>query len=152
MRQSASARAAGASTSQACRARRHHLSEPRKSRRAALAVSVPSANSDLFPCFLRGTVGALLTGVLATAAVNPALGLDSQGQTLGVGLMDGNAHQLVNQVVAVAISWGLAILGSLIVLKIVDVLIGLRVPVEQEVQGLDLSQHGEEGYNLRSRR
>lgn len=66
--------------------------------------------------------------------------------------MDGNAHQLVNQVVAVAISWGLAILGSLIVLKIVDVLIGLRVPVEQEVQGLDLSQHGEEGYNLRSRR
>lgn len=95
-----------------------------------------------------GTVGALLTGIFATGAVNPALGLDRKGQTLPVGLMDGNAHQLMNQVVAIAISWGLAILGSLIVLKIVDVLIGLRVPVEQEVQGLDLSQHGEEGYNL----
>ena len=60
--------------------------------------------------------------------------------------MEGNAHQLVNQFVGVLISWVLAIVGTLVILKIVDVTIGLRVPEEEEVQGLDLSQHGEEGY------
>ena len=94
-----------------------------------------------------GTVGALLTGVLATRAVNPVFN-DSAGHALAVGLLDGNAHQLLNQLVAVAISWTLAIVGTLVILKIVDALIGLRVPAEAEVQGLDLSQHGEEGYNL----
>jgi len=53
---------------------------------------------------------------------------------------------VLNQLIAVLISWGLAIVGTLVILKIVDVTIGLRVPEEQEVQGLDLSQHGEEGY------
>ncbi|MGZ4822418.1 MAG: hypothetical protein ACXVZM_12510 [Terriglobales bacterium] len=48
--------------------------------------------------------------------------------------------------VGVAIAWMLAIVGTLIILKIVDTLVGVRVPVEQEIQGLDLSQHGEEGY------
>jgi Amt family ammonium transporter len=46
----------------------------------------------------------------------------------------------------VAIAWGLAIVGTLLILKLVDVTIGLRVSEEEEVQGLDLSQHGEEGY------
>jgi len=46
----------------------------------------------------------------------------------------------------VAIAWGLAIVGTLIILKVVDITIGLRVSEEEEVQGLDLSQHGEEGY------
>jgi len=94
-----------------------------------------------------GTVGALLTGVFATSAVNPIF-QDAHGHALAVGLIDGNAGQLANQFVAVAISWTLAIVGSLVVLKIVDALIGLRVPAEHESQGLDLSQHGEEGYNL----
>ncbi len=96
-----------------------------------------------------GTLGALLTGVFASRAINPVF-KDSQGKLLAVGLIDGNAHQLLNQFIGVVIAWALAIVGSLIILKVVDVLIGLRVPEEQEIQGLDLSQHGEEGYNLES--
>jgi ammonium transporter, Amt family len=94
-----------------------------------------------------GTVGALLTGIFATRAVN-AVFTGSQGNAMPVGLLDGNAHQLLNQLVAVVISWTLAIVGSLVILKVVDSLVGLRVTAEAEVQGLDLSQHGEEGYNL----
>ena len=92
-----------------------------------------------------GTLGALLTGVFATSAVNPIF-KDAQGQTLASGLIDGNAHQLFNQLVGTAIAWVLAIVGTLIILKVVDLTIGLRVPEDHEVQGLDLSQHGEEGY------
>jgi len=92
-----------------------------------------------------GTLGALLTGVFAVSAVNPIF-KDAQGNTLASGLFEGNAHQLLNQLVGVAIAWALAIVGTLVILKIVDVTIGLRVPEEEEVQGLDLSQHGEEGY------
>jgi Amt family ammonium transporter len=44
------------------------------------------------------------------------------------------------------IAWGLAIVGTLVILKLVDVTIGLRVSEDHEMQGLDLSQHGEEGY------
>jgi ammonium transporter, Amt family len=94
-----------------------------------------------------GTVGALLTGVFAARAINPIF-KDAQGNALAVGLIDGNAHQVINQFLGVVISWVLAIVGTLIILKIVDVVIGLRVAPEHEVQGLDLSQHGEEGYNL----
>jgi len=92
-----------------------------------------------------GTLGALLTGVFASSAVNPIL-KDAQGNTLPSGLLEGNAHQLVNQLVGVAISWIIAIVGTLAILKLVDVTIGLRVSEEEEIQGLDLSQHGEEGY------
>jgi Amt family ammonium transporter len=92
-----------------------------------------------------GTLGALLTGVFATSAVNPIF-KDAQGRTLASGLIEGNAHQLVNQLVGVAIAWVLAIVGTLIILKVVDLAIGLRVTEDHEVQGLDLSQHGEEGY------
>ena len=62
------------------------------------------------------------------------------------GLIEGNAHQLFNQLVGVVIAWVLAAVGTLVILKIVDAVIGLRVPEEHEMQGLDLSQHGEEGY------
>ena len=92
-----------------------------------------------------GTLGALLTGVFAVSAVNPIF-KDAQGNTLASGLFEGNAHQLLNQLVGVAIAWFLAIVGTLVILKIVDATIGLRVTEEEEVQGLDLSQHGEEGY------
>ena len=92
-----------------------------------------------------GTLGALLTGIFATSAVNPIF-KDARGNTLASGLIEGNGHQLVNQVVGVGIAWGLAIVGTLVILKVVDVTIGLRVSEEEEVQGLDLSQHGEEGY------
>ncbi len=96
-----------------------------------------------------GTVGALLTGVFATSAINPIF-KNSQGAALPVGLIDGHPGQLGNQLIGVLISWTLAIVGTLIILKIVDVLVGLRVTEEHEVQGLDLSQHGEEGYAFES--
>jgi ammonium transporter, Amt family len=92
-----------------------------------------------------GTLGALLTGVFASSVVNPIF-KDAQSNPLPSGLIEGNGHQLLNQLVGVLIAWGLAIVGTLVVLKIVDMTIGLRVSHEHEVQGLDLSQHGEEGY------
>ncbi len=94
-----------------------------------------------------GTLGALLTGIFAAKVINPIF-KDSQGNALAVGWIDGNFHQLLYQIVGVMIAWALAIVGSLILLKVVDVLVGLRVSQEHEVDGLDLSQHGEEGYNL----
>jgi len=92
-----------------------------------------------------GTLGALLTGVFAASTVNPIF-KDAQGNPLPSGLLEGNAHQLLNQVVGILFAWGLAIVGTLIILKIVDMTIGLRVSEEHEIEGLDLSQHGEEGY------
>ncbi len=94
-----------------------------------------------------GTIGALATGVFAASAVNPVF-KDSAGNPTAVGLIEGNAHQVLNQVVGVVIAWVLAIVGTLVILKVVDIVVGLRVAPEHEVQGLDLSQHGEEGYNL----
>src|SRR5262244_1901946 len=85
-----------------------------------------------------GTVGALLTGVFAQAVVNPIFG-EGKGNTLPSGLIDGHPYQVVNQLVGIAIAWVIAIVGTLIILKLVDVTIGLRVSEEEEVQGLDLS-------------
>jgi ammonium transporter, Amt family len=96
-----------------------------------------------------GTVGAILTGIFAVSVVNPIL-KDADGNILASGLLEGNAHQLLNQVVGVAIAWILGIVGTLAILFVVDKLVGLRVSPEQENQGLDLSQHGEEGYNWES--
>jgi ammonium transporter, Amt family len=92
-----------------------------------------------------GTLGALLTGVFAVSAVNPIF-KNAAGNTTASGLLEGNSHQLLNQAVGVGIAWLLAIVGTLVILKVVDVTIGLRVSEDEEVQGLDLSQHGEEGY------
>ena len=94
-----------------------------------------------------GTIGAILTGVFATSTINPIF-KDSQGNALPVGLIDGHPGQLLNQMVGVAIAWGLAIVGTLVILKVVDALVGLRVPEEHEIQGLDLALHGEEGYTF----
>ncbi|MGH9699389.1 MAG: ammonium transporter [Candidatus Acidiferrales bacterium] len=93
-----------------------------------------------------GTIGALLTGVFASSAINPIF-KDARGKTLASGLLEGNYRQLFNQFVGVAIAWALSIVGTLIILFIVDKLVGLRVSEDHESQGLDLSQHGEEGYN-----
>jgi Amt family ammonium transporter len=92
-----------------------------------------------------GTIGALLTGVFASALVNPIF-KNAQGAVLPSGVLEGNPHQMVNQLVGVAIAWVLAMVGTLTILKVVDLAVGLRVPDEHEVQGLDLTQHGEEGY------
>ena len=94
-----------------------------------------------------GTLGALLTGVFATNAVNDGL-KDSAGKVLPLGWADGNPGQILNQGIGVIISFVLAIVGTFVILKIVDALIGVRASAEQEIEGLDLSMHGEEGYNL----
>ncbi len=92
-----------------------------------------------------GTLGALLTGVFASKLVNPMF-RDAQGNVLGSGWIDGNFHQLFNQLIGVAIAWTIAAVGTLLILKFVDAVIGLRVTTEHEIEGLDVTQHGEEGY------
>ncbi len=92
-----------------------------------------------------GTIGAILTGVFASSVINPIF-KDASGNVLPSGALEGNVHQVLNQCVGVAIAWVLAIVGTVVLLKIVDKVVGLRVSEEQETQGLDLSQHGEEGY------
>jgi len=85
-----------------------------------------------------GTIGALLTGVFATRAVT--------GDANPIGLLEGNSGQIVNQAISVVAAAGIAVVGSFIILKVIDVVMGLRVTQDEEIQGLDISQHGEEGY------
>src|SRR5436190_4572848 len=94
-----------------------------------------------------GTLGALLTGVFATNVVNNAL-KDSAGKPLPLGLVDGHASQIMNQAIGSAIAMGLGLIGSLIILKVVDIVVGVRADNKEETMGLDLSMHGEEGYNF----
>jgi Amt family ammonium transporter len=88
-----------------------------------------------------GTLGAILTAVFATRAVQDL----NKGEPVGL-IEGGKIELLVGQIVAVAVTWGLAIVVTFILLKILDATMGLRVSQQQEIQGLDLSQHGEEGY------
>src|SRR5260370_11699568 len=90
-----------------------------------------------------GTMGAILTGVFATSVVNPIFGAGK-----ATGLLEGNPHQLLNQLVGVAIAGSLSIVGTLIILVVVGKGIGLWVREEDEREGLDLSQHGDKGYDL----
>ncbi len=94
-----------------------------------------------------GTIGALLTGIFASSVINPIF-KDASGKVLPSGVIEGNTHQLINQLIGILIAWCLAIVGTVVLLKFVDVVIGLRVSEEHESQGLDLSQHGEEGYHF----
>jgi Amt family ammonium transporter len=96
-----------------------------------------------------GTLGALLTGIFATNLINDGF-KDSAGKVLPLGAVDGNAGQILNQAIGCVIAWGLAIVGTLIILKICDATVGVRVSKEQEIEGLDLSMHGEEGYIFES--
>lgn len=92
-----------------------------------------------------GTLGALLTGLFATKAINPAFGPNA-----ATGVIDGHWGQLLNQAAGVAIAWTLSGVGTLLLLLVVDKIVGLRLSPEDENAGLDLSQHGEEGYDLNS--
>jgi ammonium transporter, Amt family len=92
-----------------------------------------------------GTLGAIITGVFATSSVNDSL-KDSAGKVMPLGLVDGHAEQVLNQLIGTAISWALAIVGTLLILKICDAVFGMRVSPEDEREGLDVSLHGEEGY------
>ena len=94
-----------------------------------------------------GTVGALLTGLFAASVINPVF-KDAAGNSLPSGVIDGHWGQMLNQSAGVVIAWGISIIGTLVLLFVVDKLVGLRVSKEDEAQGLDLSQHNEEGYDL----
>ena len=96
-----------------------------------------------------GTLGAVLTGLFASSAINPIF-KDAKGNTLPSGAVDGNWHQVLNQLVGIGLAWVISIVGTLILLKLVDLTVGLRVSREHEVEGLDLTQHGEEGYDFAS--
>ena len=86
-----------------------------------------------------GTLGAVLTGVFATRAVQDLNG----GEPLG--LVEGGSL-LTGQLVAVGITWVFAAVATFVLLKVLDATMGLRVATQAELQGLDLTQHGEEGY------
>jgi Amt family ammonium transporter len=94
---------------------------------------------DTFPVHgVGGTVGAILTGIFATTEVNAA------GKN---GLLWGNFNQFVIQIVAVLIAYAIAAVGTFILMKILDATVGLRLKPEAEQQGMDINEHGEEGYN-----
>ena len=86
-----------------------------------------------------GTLGALATGIFATRATAAC----GDGHLLG--LLEGGSL-LKAQAIAAATGWGLAIAGTFVILKVLDAVMGVRVSREAEIEGLDLSQHGEEGY------
>jgi Amt family ammonium transporter len=85
-----------------------------------------------------GMFGAVATGVFATAAVQPAF----------TGLLEGNGLQLVHQIVAVGATIGYAVVATFVIVKVVDVILGIRVKAADEALGLDLSVHGEVAYQV----
>jgi Amt family ammonium transporter len=109
-----------------------------------LAVSVVKAKlgyDDSLDAFgvhgIGGTWGALATGLFASKEINPA-GAD--------GLFYGNAAQLTTQAIGVAASWAVAIVATFVILKVLGLFMQLRTTPEQELQGLDITEHGERGY------
>ncbi len=94
---------------------------------------------DTYPIHgVGGTVGAILTGIFATRAVNPGA---------KNGLLEGNPDELLLELAAIAVTYFIAGFGTWIILKVVDTTIGLRVHENAELQGMDISEHGEEAYN-----
>ncbi|HWE96261.1 MAG TPA: ammonium transporter [Tepidisphaeraceae bacterium] len=88
-----------------------------------------------------GMVGAILTGIFAVAAINPDVNVS--------GLVDGNPRQVLSQLIVTLLTIALAATGSFILLQLARVLCrGLRVTESDEYDGLDLTQHGESGYNF----
>ncbi len=97
---------------------------------------------DTFPVHgVGGTVGAILTGVFATKGVNPVFGADK-----AVGLVDGNGGQILNQLMAIGITYVIAGVGTFVILKLLSLVMPLRAKEESEYQGLDINEHGEEAY------
>jgi Amt family ammonium transporter len=93
---------------------------------------------DTFPVHgVGGTIGAILTGIFATKSVNPA-GAD--------GLLYGDASQVLKQLGGVAIAYLVAGVGTFVLIKIIQVTMGLRVSAEVETNGLDITEHQEIGY------
>ncbi|MEH1902929.1 MAG: ammonium transporter [Nostoc sp.] len=101
-------------------------------------LKIDDALDSYFVHGVGGTVGAILTGILATTEIN-AGGKD--------GVLRGNFGELGVQLAAIAVAYAIAGVGTWIILKIIDATVGLRVKEEAELQGLDINEHGEEGYN-----
>ncbi|WP_442943222.1 ammonium transporter [Nostoc sp.] len=94
---------------------------------------------DTYPVHgVGGTVGAILTAIFATTQVNGG-GKD--------GVLRGNLGELGVELVAIGVAYVIAGVGTWIILKVIDATVGLRVKEEAELQGLDINEHGEEGYN-----
>ncbi len=94
---------------------------------------------DTFPIHgVGGTVGAILTGIFASRAVNPV------GRN---GLLYGNPDELLLELAAIVVTYFIAGFGTWIILKVVESTVGLRVHENAELQGMDISEHGEEAYN-----
>ncbi len=94
---------------------------------------------DTYPVHgVGGTVGAILTAVFATTTVNSA------GKN---GLLYGNPEELLVELAAIAIAYVFAGVGTFVILKLIDATVGLRVKEVAEMQGIDINEHGEEGYN-----
>jgi Amt family ammonium transporter len=116
---------------------------------AATSIKTALGYDDSLDAFgvhgVGGTIGAVLTGVFASAVINSAI---KTGTSDYSGMLSGNPAQVGRQAAAALLTWVLAAVGSFVLLKIVGALVGLRVSEDDEYQGLDLSQHGESGYNL----
>ncbi|WP_416212285.1 ammonium transporter [Nostoc sp. DedSLP03] len=94
---------------------------------------------DTYPVHgVGGTVGAILTAIFATTQVNGG-GKD--------GVLRGNLGELGVELVAIVVAYVIAGIGTWIILKVIDATVGLRVKEEAELQGMDINEHGEEGYN-----
>jgi ammonium transporter, Amt family len=85
-----------------------------------------------------GTFGAVATGIFASAAIQPAY----------AGLLEGNGQQLVYQLIAVGVTIGYSVIATFVIVKLVDVVLGIRVNAASEEVGLDLSVHGEVAYQV----
>ncbi|MEC8473106.1 MAG: ammonium transporter [Planctomycetota bacterium] len=92
-----------------------------------------------------GILGAVMTGVFATRA---CWDVTEEGVKIGLIESGGDPSLLIGQIVAVLITIVFAGAGSFVLLKIIDLLFGIRVRLESEQRGLDVSEHGEEGYML----
>jgi len=102
---------------------------------------------DVFGVHCVGSItGMLMLGFLASADVNSAIATTFMKDGVAVSLA-GSAAQFKNQLIGVGFTAALGAIGSFILFKIVDKLVGLRVDAEDESLGLDLSQHGERAYN-----
>jgi ammonium transporter, Amt family len=94
---------------------------------------------DTFPIHgVGGTVGGLLTGIFATKVVNSA-GADGL-------LASGSPELLGKQIIATVVTYAIAAIGTFVIIKVLSLVMELRVKPESEYQGLDINEHGEEGY------
>lgn len=89
-----------------------------------------------------GVIGCMMTGVFGSRLIN--------GQAGPLGLVDGNPGQILNQGIGALTGIALAVVGTLICLKVTDMVLGMRMKPYEETAGMDLNIHGEEGYNFES--